>query len=196
MRTMSQTEPLSLIRTAQISRRSSPTHLMSLNKTLGYYKKREAGSRERPEVNSEWIDQNLKYMEIFWHNSTTVTTENLFNVVDLSDRLCTRAVTGVITTWVREARSQLKPAYDILDEAWTEEAKLGNSFRRFYKAKIQRDKKKGVYIDAGMFSKGAIVAPSLRPRMFTRPQAVHPDILELTTRIGVGLLQCAEFEQQ
>ena len=51
-----------------------------------------------------------------------------------------------------------------------------------------------LYIDFGLRGLSAIVAPAMRPQMFTRPQSIYPDLVEFTTRIRVGVIQCAEYK--
>jgi hypothetical protein len=174
-------------------------------RTPGYFKKQDGDQPVKREVNLEWVNDNFRVFTIFWHDNMSVTCENLYTTMDYGTQPCTRAITalreifshrsGAMTLWIREEKDPFQYAFVDLRDTFDEEYKLGNPFRRFYNTKTTPETQM-VYIDSDFRGNGAIVAPAKRPRMHTRPQSVHPDILEFTTRIGVGVLQCMEFEQQ
>jgi len=51
-----------------------------------------------------------------------------------------------------------------------------------------------LYINFELKGTSAIVAPAMRPRTFTRLQLIYPDLVEFTTHIRVGVIQCAEYK--
>lgn len=169
------------------------------------YKKREDGSTGPREVDESWVTENLKTFTLFQHNGKSITCENLFNTLDYGDQPCTRAISalreifshdrGVITLQIREEPQNISSAYQVLDNAWNDKADKGNHFRRFYAVKVQKNDQMP-YIDFGLRGLSAIVAPTMRPPMFTRPQSIYPDLVEFTTRIRVGVIQCAEYKQE
>lgn len=173
-------------------------------RTPGWYEKSAKRTKGKPSpqrvVDQNWINNNIRVLQLHWDSSSGITSENLYVSTDLPWQPALRAVAalqdlfskqaGFIEMWVRQEATTIEQAWDALKVCWKEENTKGDVFRRFYSAKIQTSRRMG-YIDAG----SAIVQSGSRPAVYTRRDVVMYDLLELTTRLGVAMIQLAEYDQ-
>lgn len=173
-------------------------------RTPGWYLKSPKPTSGKPLParipDKDFINEHIRILQIHWNKYSGLMTENLFISNDLPLQPASRAISvlqdifsdnaGFIEIWVRQETATLEHTWGRLNASWKQENTVGDVFRRFYSAKIQTSRRMG-YIDAG----SAIVQPGSRPVIVTNREPVTYDLLELTTRLGVGMIQLAEYEQ-
>lgn len=129
-----------------------------------------------------------------------MTFENLRNNLTFTDPATRRGIAalrhifdhqnGTIIIYLRDdAQSDIKPTFAAMTTAMDEEKNNDNVFRHFYTENLQTNNKPHK-IDMG----DALKPINQRPEMKTRSPSTYTDVFEMTTRIGVGIKQCAEFQ--
>ncbi|KAL5349813.1 Tripartite DNA replication factor [Pseudogymnoascus australis] len=152
------------------------------------------------QVNQEWIGKNILIFQLHWDTRGELMSQNLFVTCDLPLQPASRAISalqnifsnsaGFMEIWVRQEKAAFEDSWATLQTSWKMENQQGDIFRRFYSSKIQTSRRMG-YIDAG----SAIVQPINRPVVTTKKEVVTYNLLELTTRLGVAMIQQSEYEQ-